>query len=331
MPAIAASDITPLVLTRDEAPNIGRCLERLTWAARVIVLDSGSADETVAIARRCPNVEVHTRRFDDYASQRNYGVSLAATRWVLSLDADHLVPPDFAAVIAALGRETRAESLGLLHGHQHAKAVESPQLSPGHEHARAVETAAIDSASPDPTDVDALVAGFRYCIAGRPLRGSLYPPRPVLFRRARCRYVSDGHAERLVVTGRTAMLPARIDHDDRKSLGRWLRSQRVYARLEAEKLASTPWRDLGWADRARRLVVVAPPGAGVYALFVKGAVLDGWPGWAYALQRAAAEAMLSIAIVRRALTRGTGAAGGLGSASGDAGCAPGGSGANPPR
>ena len=53
-------DITPLVLTRDEAPNIARTLGQLRWARDVVVLDSGSVDDTVSIARTFPNVRVVT-------------------------------------------------------------------------------------------------------------------------------------------------------------------------------------------------------------------------------------------------------------------------------
>src|SRR6185295_8313022 len=87
--------ITPVVLTFDEAPNIGRCLSRLSWASRVVVLDSGSTDGTADIARSHPNVDLHVRAFDDHVSQWNHGVSLVKTPWVLSLDADYIVPEAF--------------------------------------------------------------------------------------------------------------------------------------------------------------------------------------------------------------------------------------------
>ena len=80
--------ITPLVLTLDEAPNLERCLSRLQWAFRVIVLDSGSTDDTVAIARGFPNVDVHVRAFDSHTEQWNAGIDLVQSPWVLSLDAD---------------------------------------------------------------------------------------------------------------------------------------------------------------------------------------------------------------------------------------------------
>ena len=82
--------ITPVVITLDEEPNIGRLLARLSWASRVIVLDSGSTDSTASIVAGVPNAEFHYRRFDSLSEQWNAAVALANTEWVLALDADHL-------------------------------------------------------------------------------------------------------------------------------------------------------------------------------------------------------------------------------------------------
>lgn len=256
--ASAAIDLTPLILTFNESPNIARCLAPLAWAPRVIVLDSGSTDDTVALCRRFPNVEVVTRTFDDHATQWNYGAGLAGTTWILALDADYIVSDAFVSEL------------------------------------RTIVPAA---------DVDAVAASFRYCVYGRPLRGSLYPPRPVLFRRDRCRYEPDGHTQRLRVAGTTLRFQASIDHDDRKPLSRWLTSQSAYAQLEAEKLLAQRPSSLSLPDRVRRAIVPAPPLAFVYALIGKLAILDGWRGMYYALQRATAEVMLSLALLDRRLRR----------------------------
>jgi len=89
MPAL--SDITPLVLTYNEAPNIERTLAGLGWARRVVVIDSGSTDGTVDLCRRVPGVEVIERPFDDHARQWNFGLDQVETEWVLSLDADYTI------------------------------------------------------------------------------------------------------------------------------------------------------------------------------------------------------------------------------------------------
>jgi len=105
--------VTPLVLTCNEAANIGRTLGQLTSFPNVLVLDSFSNDETVAIARSYPNVRLAQRAFDTHAAQWNFAVDSADTPWVLTLDADYqlsapllesiknLTPPDGTKVFFA--------------------------------------------------------------------------------------------------------------------------------------------------------------------------------------------------------------------------------------
>lgn len=99
MPALA--DITPLVLTYNEAPNIGRTLSALAWARRIVVVDSGSTDDTLPLCRAVDRVEVLERPFDDHASQWNFGLDHVETDWVLSLDADYVVDDELMAEVAA--------------------------------------------------------------------------------------------------------------------------------------------------------------------------------------------------------------------------------------
>ncbi len=96
--------ITPLILTFNEEPNIGRVLEKLTWASEVVVLDSGSTDRTREIATSFKNVRFETRTFDSPAAQCNHGLNqlISAERWVLALDADYVLGDDFPQEIAAL-------------------------------------------------------------------------------------------------------------------------------------------------------------------------------------------------------------------------------------
>jgi glycosyltransferase involved in cell wall biosynthesis len=158
----------------------------------------------------------------------------------------------------------------------------------------------------DPLDgIDGYRVRFRYCILGRPIRCGAYPPVVVLYRRARGRYVQDGHTQRAQVEGRVADLESRIDHDDRKPLSRWLASQRDYARIEADHLARSDPTALSWQDRIRLLVVVAPPAMFAYVYFLRGGILDGRHGLYYALQRAYAELLLSLELLDRKLRRTT--------------------------
>lgn len=162
-------------------------------------------------------------------------------------------------------------------------------LEPGFEQ----ELAALQPAA----ELAACAASFRYCINGHPLRGTLYPPRLVLFRRAKCRYEQDGHTQLLRAGGPTTALRTRILHDDRKPLSHWVWSQDRYAKLEAEKLAAPPRTRLGFNDRLRQTIVLGPPAVLLYTLFARGVILDGWAGWYYALQRTLAETLLSLRLI----------------------------------
>jgi len=83
--------ITPLILTYNESPNINRTLAKLTWAKRIVIIDSFSDDGTLEIIRQYPQVEIFQRKFISFADQCNFGLSKITTHWVLSLDADYIL------------------------------------------------------------------------------------------------------------------------------------------------------------------------------------------------------------------------------------------------
>ena len=249
--------ITPLILTYNEAPNIGRILQRLTWAKRIVVIDSYSTDETLEILRSFPQVEVYQREFDTAANQDNYGLDQITTEWALSLDSDYLLTDELIEEIKNLNPE--------------------------------------DS-------VNAYWARFKYCVFGKTLRGTLYPPRRILYRREKARYEDDGHTQRVSVEGQTDWLSSYVLHDDRKPLSRWLKSQDRYTLLEVEKLRQTPRKRLGLIDAMRRSKTLAPFAVMFYSLIIQRGVLDGWAGWYYALQRILAEILLAIRLIEDELS-----------------------------
>src|SRR5262245_21329598 len=249
-------DITPIVITYNEEANIARTLDRLIWARRVVVIDTGSTDGTLDIIRSYPRAEVVHRPFDDFASQCNFGVAQVTTSWVLSLDADYELSDELVTELHCL--------------HPDAATV-------GYQ------------------------ARFIYRVFGRPLRGTLYPPRTVLYRKDKARYQNEGHGHRVRVAGNVVPLAGVIFHDDRKSLARWYAAQQRYAREEADHLLASDRKVLGRADRIRLAAWPAPIAVFMYALILKGCLLDGWPGWYYALQRLVAETMLALELLDRRL------------------------------
>lgn len=96
--------ITPLILTYNEAPNIGRTLERLTWARDIVVVDSFSTDDTIEIASAFSQVRVFQRAFDCLRNQWEFGLRETGinTPWVLALDADYVVTSEAVAELSTL-------------------------------------------------------------------------------------------------------------------------------------------------------------------------------------------------------------------------------------
>ncbi len=100
--------ITPLILTYNEAANIGRTLDQLGWAEDIVVVDSFSVDETLEIIARYPKARVLQRTFDNFANQCNFGIEQGNIRtdWVLSLDADYVLTNELIAELRALEPES---------------------------------------------------------------------------------------------------------------------------------------------------------------------------------------------------------------------------------
>lgn len=252
-------NLTPIILTLNEAPNIGRTLERLRWAQDIVVVDSYSDDDTLSIVEQFPRARIFQRKFDSLENQWNYALRETGigTDWVLALDADYILTDELYNEISSLRP--------------------------------AVETAGYR-------------VNFDYCIYGRALRGSAYPPVTVIYRRGKAHYRQDGHAHRVVVEGPVMQLVGRMLHDDWKPLSSWLRSQDSYMQLELHKLLGKDEYGLRLPDRVRKLRVVAPFCMFAFCLFAKGGILDGRAGLYYALQRMLAEILLSLYLINDDMT-----------------------------
>ncbi len=94
--------ITPLILTFNEASNLEATLNALQWAKRIVIVDGGSTDSTLAIAEKFKQVEVYHRSFDHFAEQCNFGLTKVESEWTLSLDADYFCPVEFVEELRTL-------------------------------------------------------------------------------------------------------------------------------------------------------------------------------------------------------------------------------------
>lgn len=248
------SQVTPVILTFNEEPNIRRSLDRLQCFEDVLVIDSGSTDGTLDIVNEYSNTRILTRSFDSFANQWNFALREGAikTSWTLAMDADYILTDDFINELSKIDPETETEAYRI---------------------------------------------SFDYCIFGKKLSATLYPPIIALYRHHDVHYIQDGHCMRAQVKGKVTNLLSKIQHDDRKPLSRWLASQVKYAEQEAELLLTKPKSELRIQDRLRRKVVIAPWLVPLYSLTLGRGLLDGWAGIYYALQRGIAESILSIKLI----------------------------------
>lgn len=90
-----------IVITKNEEASIARCLRSLPFADDIVVVDSGSTDRTVAIARDCGARVIVTEDWPGFGPQKARALAQAQGEWVLSLDADEWIAPEFADGIHA--------------------------------------------------------------------------------------------------------------------------------------------------------------------------------------------------------------------------------------
>ena len=102
-----STGLSVVIIARDEEDSIGEALESVKWADEVIVVDSGSTDRTVEIARARGAKVLVTSDWPGFGAQKNRALDQATRAWVLSIDADERVTPELrdeiAAVVAANG------------------------------------------------------------------------------------------------------------------------------------------------------------------------------------------------------------------------------------
>ena len=91
--------ISCLVHTYNEAKNLGRCLQALEFADEIVVIDMGSTDKTLEIARDF-KAKIYQHPYTGYVEPaRNFGIKKAKGDWILIVDSDEFIPPDLVRVI----------------------------------------------------------------------------------------------------------------------------------------------------------------------------------------------------------------------------------------
>ncbi len=95
------SSISAIVIAANEEQRIDTCLRSLAWADEIILIDGESKDRTLEVASHYTQ-KIHTRPFDNFANQKNYGIDLAKSEWIFSIDADEVVTSYLAESLRAV-------------------------------------------------------------------------------------------------------------------------------------------------------------------------------------------------------------------------------------
>lgn len=261
----------------NEEANLSACLSSLSWCDDIVVLDSGSSDRTLDIAR-AHGARIITRPFDNFANQRNFGLDCGQFRhaWVLHLDADEISTPDFRAAISSLVPVDGVDAYNIpskmmLFGRwmKHAGMYPAYQVRLGHR--------------------DRL----RFLQVGHGQQEDLPP-------------------ERLRVLD-VPYLHYSFSH----GLFDWLQKHTRYARDEAALIeqcrqqgvalpvghGQTSLRRWAKANAARLPVAARPALRFFYVYFLKQGFRDGRAGFAYALMLAVYEGMTAVLVLEAALER----------------------------
>lgn len=82
--------ISAIILTRNEEERIKACLESIKWVDEIILVDDGSTDKTLDIAKEY-QAKIYSRDLDSYAKQKNFATSKASGDWLLYIDSDERV------------------------------------------------------------------------------------------------------------------------------------------------------------------------------------------------------------------------------------------------
>ena len=101
--------ISAVVLTHNDERILERCLRSLSWCDEIIIVDDYSTDQTISLAKKYAKQVYERHLGDDFAAQRNFGLSKTSHTWVLFVDSDEVVPPKLASEIRTAIQQTEVD------------------------------------------------------------------------------------------------------------------------------------------------------------------------------------------------------------------------------
>ncbi|MCB1633369.1 MAG: glycosyltransferase family 2 protein [Xanthomonadales bacterium] len=269
--------LTVLILTHNEAINIEPCLRALARVDDVVIVDSGSTDDTLARARAVrPDVRIFEHPFQDFGDQRNWAIDHAQPRheWLLFVDADEYCDPELLNEIEAL--------------------ITNPA-----------------------DVVGGYIAGRNYFLGQWLKRSTMYPSFQLrLLKCGQVRYRKEGHGQREVTDGPLHYLKHGWRHEAfSKGVHQWVARHNQYSTDEVElvlrlRSETIPWRNMLGSDpiarrRALKILAARLPGRPLwrflYTYVLRAGMLDGRAGLNYCLLRVAHDLHIGVKLRERRL------------------------------
>jgi glycosyltransferase involved in cell wall biosynthesis len=249
--------VTAIILAHNEAVNIAGCLRSMARVDDVILVDSGSTDETLASAHTArPDVRIFSRAFSDFGDQRNWALDHCAPRhlWVLFVDADEFCTPELLDEIADF--------------------IAAPGAAVG-----------------------AFVAGRNYFLGRWLRYSTLYPSYQLrLLKLGAVRYRKEGHGQKEVTDGPLHYLREGWRHEGfSHGVAQWIARHNRYSTEEVENLLALSMRTIDPKGllssdpirhrRALKVLGAKLPGRPLwrflYVYVLRGGFRDGGPGLIY--------------------------------------------------
>lgn len=206
--------ISVIVLTYNESVNIRKCLEHLEWADDVVSVDSGSTDDTLALAKTVrPGIRIFSHAFVDFGEQRNWAIQNTSPchEWILFVDADEFVPAELAEEIGQLIRSSN----GIVGGY---------------------------------------IAGRNFFLGRWLKHCTYFPSYQLrLLKKGRVTFRKEGHGQREITAGPLTYLKASWRHEGfSKGVAEWIQRHNRYSTEEAELLQSLRMVRLSLTDCCSR-------------------------------------------------------------------------------
>ena len=104
--------VSAFIVCVNEESQIRRCLESVTWCNQIIVVDSGSVDQTVKICKEYTD-QVLFRAWTGYVDQKKFALEQCKTDWVINIDADEEVSPGLRDEIIAILKKDKEANIGI--------------------------------------------------------------------------------------------------------------------------------------------------------------------------------------------------------------------------